>query len=364
MHHEIVALECIHQPLPESFHLDSPHTYTLTRYDRTDASQLAARLHNATIVIVTTVSIGAEVLAPDVTPALRLVAVMATGTDPVDVEACKKRGIRVTNCPAANLDSVSEHAISLYFAARRRTVLLDRATRQVPSEWMEKRTLTGKLRFSDGKPPLTCGDEVLGVVGYGGLGMCRVLRERGKAPWIANVGTSGKRIAALGRALGMHVLIAARKQQVTDDGVSGLLPLPNHGDRVPFEEVLRQSTFIVLSLPRNPQTLNLLSTPEFDIMSPYAVLVNIARGGIVDEAALLKALSDGRIAGYGTDVFEKEPAEGPDDSILLTNEAKDLNITMSPHLAWFSQRTMANLGQILKNTVEAWVHGTELNVIV
>lgn len=170
MHHEIVALERIHQPLPASFNFPPHTTYNLTVYDRPDASKLRDRLRTATIVIVTTVKLDASILSEDATPNLQHIAVMATGTDPVDLEACRKRGIRVTNCPAANLDAVSEHAISLYFAARRRTVMLDRATRMVPSEWKEKKTLTGRLRFADGQPPLTCGEEVIGVIGYGGLG--------------------------------------------------------------------------------------------------------------------------------------------------------------------------------------------------
>jgi lactate dehydrogenase-like 2-hydroxyacid dehydrogenase len=171
MHHEIVALERIHQPLPSSFDFPSSTTYNLTTYDRPDATLLHSRLKTATILIITTIRISAETLSPDVTPNLQLIAVMASGTDPVDLEACRARGIRVTNCPAANIDSVSEHAISLYFAARRRTVMLDRATRRVPSDWKEKKTLTGMLRFAHGGPPLSCGDEVLGVVGYGALGM-------------------------------------------------------------------------------------------------------------------------------------------------------------------------------------------------
>ncbi|KAF2119891.1 glycerate dehydrogenase [Lophiotrema nucula] len=345
MHHEIVALEAIHQPLPSHFDLAPPHTYTLTTYDAPDASKLASRIHKATILIVTTIKLPASILSPDVSPNLQLVAVMATGTDPVDLDACKKRGIRVVNCPGANLDSVSEHAISLYFAARRRTALLDRATREVPSVWKEKKTLTGKLRFaSDGKPPLSCGDEVMGVVGYGAL---------------------GKRIAGLGKALGMEVLIAARKKTEAEKGVNGVLPPPNAQDaRVPFDEVLRRATVLVLSLPRNPQTMDLISTPEFEVMNSYAVLINIARGGIVNEEAAVHAIREGKIAGYGTDVFNTEPAEGPEDSILLSDEHKDLNITVSPHLAWFAQRTMTNLGQILKDTVEAWVDGREINVVV
>ncbi|ORY01660.1 D-isomer specific 2-hydroxyacid dehydrogenase [Clohesyomyces aquaticus] len=339
MHHEIVALERIHQPLPAEFAFAGPTTYNFTVYDTTDAANLAERIKDATIVIVTTVRISAGVLAEHVTPKLKLIAVMATGTDPIDLDACKKRGIRVTNSPGANLDSVSEHAISLYFAARRRTVLLDAATRQEPSEWVAKKTLTGSLRFVDGKPPITCGDEVMGVVGYGAL---------------------GKRIANLGRALGMKVLVAARK---SPSSTPILPPVDGHGNRVPFEEVLRQSTVLVLSLPRNPETINLISTPELELMLPYAVLVNIARGGIVDEATIVKALKDGKIAGYGTDVFANEPVEGGKDSPLLSEDAKGLNITVSPHLAWFAQRTLKNLGQILKETVEAWVDDRAVNVI-
>ncbi|KAF1995715.1 glycerate dehydrogenase [Amniculicola lignicola CBS 123094] len=344
VHHEIVALERIHQPLPPSFDLSPPHTYNLTTYDRPDASLLASRVRDATILIVTTIRLSAEILSPDVTPKLKLVAVMATGTDPVDLDACKKRGIRVTNCPGANIDAVSEHAISLYFAARRRTVMLDTATRKVPSDWKEKKTLTGMLRCSDGNPPLTCGDEVMGVVGYGSL---------------------GKRIAEIGRALGMKVLVAARKKaSVPSPSLNGVLPLANNDERVPFEDVLRQSTVLVLSLPRNPDTMDLISTPEFAVMSPHAVVINIARGGIINEQALVNAVKDGKIAGAATDVFLKEPAEGPQDSPLLSEEARDLNITVSPHLAWFAQRTMTNLGDILKKTIEAWVDGKDINVIM
>lgn len=188
-HHEIVALETIHQPLLETFNFPPGKcqgfslaivilisfylgtTYNLTKYYTHDASKLHERIRPATIVIVTTIKLDSITLSPDVTPNLQLVAVMATGTDPVDLEACKKRGIRVTNSPAANLDAVSEHAISLYFAGRRRTAILDRLTRQVPSEWKSKGSLTGYLKFGDGKPPLVCSEEVMGVIGYGGLGI-------------------------------------------------------------------------------------------------------------------------------------------------------------------------------------------------
>ncbi|KAF7450225.1 Glycerate dehydrogenase [Pyrenophora tritici-repentis] len=172
MHHEIVALEAQHQPLPiAGFDFPPTVTYSLTTYDSTRTrEELLARIRNATIIIVTIVKIDAEALDPSVTPNLRYIAVSATGTDLIDLDACRARGIRVTNCPGANLDAVSEHALSLYFAARRRTVLLDRITRTQPSEWKSKGSVNHYMRLPDGTPPITCKDEVMGVIGYGGLG--------------------------------------------------------------------------------------------------------------------------------------------------------------------------------------------------
>ena len=169
----IVALEEQHQPLFKKLDLPPNTTYTLTAYETTKSrDELHARIRNAHIIIVTTVKLDAETLSHSVTPNLRYVIVSATGTDPVDLEACESRAVRVCNCPGANLESVSEHAISLYFAARRRTVLLDQVTRRQPSEWKQNGSVNTYLRLPDGKTPLTCGDEVLGIVGYGGLGTC------------------------------------------------------------------------------------------------------------------------------------------------------------------------------------------------
>jgi lactate dehydrogenase-like 2-hydroxyacid dehydrogenase len=177
-------------------------------------------------------------------------------------------------------------------------------------------------------------------------------------------GVIGKRISDMGRALGMKVLIAARKTNATAS-LAGALPAPSADEgRVPFDDVLRQATVLALALPRNPETLNLISSAELEKMHQYALLINIARGGIVDEAAVVQALKDKRIAGYATDVYDVEPVGGPEDTPLLSEDAKDLNIVMTPHLAWFSQRTLKNLGDILKATVEGWAKGEEINVIV
>lgn len=181
MHHEIVALEKQHQPLPEDgFTFPASTTYTLNSYTTARSSEeLHTRIHNATIAIVTVSHIDARTLHPEVTPHLKLIVVGATGTDAIDLEAAKKRGIRVANCPSANVNAVSEHAISLYFAARRRTALLDQKTREHPSEWKATGSLNRYMRLPDGQMPLTCSDEVLGVIGYGGIGKYFALHTTG-----------------------------------------------------------------------------------------------------------------------------------------------------------------------------------------
>ena len=269
---------------------------------------------------------------------------MATGTDCVDKAAAAARGITVCNCPGTNVESVSEHALGLYFATRRRLVELSVATRDVDvpgeedlgrdSEWKMKGSLRGRV----GTPPLTCCDETVGIIGYGAV---------------------GKRMHTLARALGMNVLVAERKD------TSSEISSPRPG-RAPFEETLRNSTVLILCLPRSPETLNLISTAEFQSMasSPQnqTILINVARGGIVDEQALLDALKGGLIAGAATDVYAIEPA-GRGDSPLLSAEADGLNLVLTPHLAWLAERTLRNLQESVKRVVEGWYRGEVMNVV-
>jgi lactate dehydrogenase-like 2-hydroxyacid dehydrogenase len=330
--HHIVAIEAVHSPIPE-FNLPQPHTRAIHRW--TDPTDLPSRLKDATIVITTTIRLTAETLSPAITPNLRLIVIMATGTDCVDIAAATARNIPVCNCPGSNIDSVSEHAIGLYFATRRKFVELHNATVAVPedpaldTEWKTNGSLLSRVRAPDGKAPLLCGDETVCVVGYGAL---------------------GKRIEALARALGMDVIVAERK------GVS-----PRAG-RYLFEDALRRATVVVLCLPRSAETMNMVSAAEFGLMSPHAVLINVARGGIVDEQALLDALKRGAIAGAATDVYAVEPA-GRSDSPLLSDEAKGLNLVLTPHLAWYSEKTLQNLQASLKNTVEKWCVGETINQV-
>jgi lactate dehydrogenase-like 2-hydroxyacid dehydrogenase len=161
----------------------------------------------------------------------------------------------------------------------------------------------------------------------------------------------GQRVAEIARLLGMKVLVAERKGSTSC-----------RSDRTPFDEVLRQSTVLVVAIPRTSETIGFISTAKFGMMEQSAVLVNISRDEIVDETALLLALQQGKIAGVATDVFSEEPA-GLENNILLGPEAKGLNLTLTPHTVWVSNTTMKNLQLIEKQNAEAFCRGRPTNVV-
>ncbi|KAM0449307.1 hypothetical protein ACHAO4_007654 [Trichoderma viride] len=352
MHHQIVALDAWHVPIPpDLLQLPAPHSYDLKlcKTKSTSNQEIQDRVKDATIIAVTITPLDASTLSADVTPNLRLIVVIASGTDGIDKQQCKERGIRVLNSPSANTESVANHAIAMYFACRRRLLTMHH-TMFKTDEWKTQGTVTRKMLSRDHGLPLSCQEEVVGIIGYGAI---------------------GQRIAQQSRGLGMTVLIASRK------GAASNATEPSAGTeisngRTPFIEVLRQSTVIVLCLPRNPETINMISDDEFRIMSRKTVVVNVTRGGIVDEHALLRALRGGLIDGCATDVFLKEPSGAGDhwqdgDSPILNlseAEADEVNLLVTPHVAWCASTTIDNYLQTFKQNVENWCAGKLLNVVV
>ncbi|RAL17100.1 D-isomer specific 2-hydroxyacid dehydrogenase family protein [Aspergillus homomorphus CBS 101889] len=334
-HHNIVFLQGDFVQIPD-FDLPAPHTYTKTIYSQTSLSEIHERIHDASVIVLSALRIDASALAFEISPNLKLVMVVAVGTDCIDLEACRKRGIVVSYIPAANTEAVSEHAIALHLATRRKIMMMHALTRA--GEWPRRKTLMFDFVDKAGTPPLTCQEEVAGIIGNGAV---------------------GKRIAHLARGLGMKVIISDRKQlgeaKTTNNSNDDL-------ERIPFESVIRQSTVIFVAVPLMNTTRNLISTAEFEAMSPHAVLVNVSRGGVIDEDALVKALKEDRISGASTDVFFQEPAS-PDNSPLLAEGTEVLNLLVTPHLAWLAQKTMVNYSQRLKLSVEEWCKGSPLNVV-
>ncbi|KXH62209.1 glycerate dehydrogenase [Colletotrichum salicis] len=325
-HHIIVLLEKLF-PTTLAFNLPPPHTYTLREYERTSPDQLADRIRDAEIIIRTVVPIGAKALSENISPKLKLIAVVGSGTDSVDLQACRVRNIMVANTPHCNTSAVSEHAIGMYFAVRRSIPRCHRLLQA--GEWAKHRVLINLLYGADGQAPRTCRGEVAGVVGYGGV---------------------GRKIAAMAQAIGMRVLLSGRKDE------------PAPADRVPFDEVIRTASVIFLCLPKTESTVNYISTKELDDMGSHAILINVSRGGIVNEEALVRALERGLIAGAATDVFVKEPA-GPGDSPLLGNGVQGLNLVTTPHVAWVAEETSLNYLEILKANVSEFVNGTPVNLV-
>ncbi|KAI1650418.1 D-isomer specific 2-hydroxyacid dehydrogenase [Daldinia loculata] len=317
-HHIVVALEASIVPVPP-LDLPAPHTYELREYGRTRPEEIAERVKDADIIILIIARINADILRPEMTPRLKMISVVASGTDCVDLAACRARGIVVGNTPHCNTVSVADHAVALCFATRRSVALIH--TMVQSGEW-RKEMLHKTLNGPDGRAPRTCRDETLGIIGYGAV---------------------GKILESTAKGLGMKVLISGRKGDSTaPEG------------RTPFDTLIRESSVIVLCLPRSPDTMNLISNAELDAMKPYAVIVNVSRGGIVDEKALVAALKSRKIAGYGTDVYEQEPAN-PDSSPLVGPDVAGLNIVTTPHVAWCAGDTIANYNRATKENIAGWL---------
>ena len=161
---------------------------------------------------------------------------------------------------------------------------------------------------------------------------------------------TGKNVEKIGKALNMRVLIAERKgaQEVRDG-------------RVAFDHAIRQGTLFIVVAPLDATTRGLIATPELHAMNSTALIVNVARGGIIDEQALAQALHDGQIGGAATDVFEHEPATTRENCPLLDPTIPHL--ILSPHIAWYSSKTLEGTVATVKKNLEAFVAGAPVNVV-
>jgi len=287
-------------------------------HPETPAERIAERLQGTTIAITNKVRLSAEAIAA--TPTLRLVAIAATGADSVDVAACRERGIAVTNVRDYGKHSVSEHVLMLMLAASRNLPAYQH--RVAEGAWQQS------PRFYLGDFPIRdLAEKTLGIVGRGVLGQA-----------------TGR----LGRALGMRVLFAERK------GAADTRP-----GYAPFDEVLAQADFLSLHCPLTPETLGLISAAELGAMKPGAMLINTARGKLVDEAALVAALKERRIAAAAVDVLSEEPPANGNPLL----EPGIPNLIVTPHIAWASAEAKQRLADELIDVIEAWERGESLNRI-
>ncbi len=294
-----------------------PHE--LVVHARTGPDEVGARIADADIVITNKVPVREEAIAR--APRLKLVAVAATGTDNVDLKACAARGITVSNIRGYAVNTVPEHTFALILALRRSIVAYRQSV--LDGRWQA----AGQFCYFD-HPIADLAGSTLGIVGGG---------------------TLGGAVAALGRAFGMKVVFAGRKG-------TGDVP----ADRTPFETVLRTADVITLHLPLTPATRGLIGAAEFALMERRPLLINTARGALVDEAAMGEALARGQIAGAGFDVAIPEPP--PPDHPLMKLAGLP-NVIVTPHVAWASQEAIQSLADQLIGNIEAFHQGTPRNVV-
>jgi glycerate dehydrogenase len=289
-----------------------PHTYK--EYDVTEPSQIVERLKDADIAITNKVPLRAETLKQ--LPNLKMIAVAATGTDIIDKKYAAEHGIVVSNIRNYAVNTVPEHVIALMFALRRNLVPYVLDVRN--GKWNE----ADQFCFFDHKIRDIAGS-TMGIVGYGAL---------------------GKSIAKLAKGLGMKVLYTDHFQ------IDGMVDL---------DTILRESDVITLHAPLTEETRNMIGEAEFKKMKNDALLINTARGGLVDEAALAKALKEGEIGGAGFDVLTIEPPKN--GNVLLDPSIPNLLIT--PHVAWASQEAMQTLSDMMVDNIDNFVAGKPSNVV-
>ncbi|GAO37199.1 glycerate dehydrogenase [Sulfuricella sp. T08] len=293
-----------------------PHQWE--EYAITSPEEIVTRLQEATIAITNKVPLRAETLAQ--LPRLKLIAEAATGVNNIDVDWCREHGIAVANMRNYAIHAVPEHVFMMILALRR-NLLAYRADLQ-KGLWQQSD------RFCLFNHPIRdIHGSTLGIIGHGALGQA---------------------VAEMAKAFGMKVLFAEHQ------GVIEVRP-----GFAPFEQVLAESDIVTLHVPLTDATRNLIGADEIRRMKPSSLLINAARGGVVDENALAEALRVGRIAGAGCDVLSVEPP-------CAGNPLLDLdlpNLIVTPHIAWASCEAMQILADQLVGNIEAFVAGTPRNLV-
>jgi glycerate dehydrogenase len=288
-------------------------------YDRTRLDEVVERLDDCDIAISNKVSIRQDSI--ERLPRLKMIAIPATGYDAFDIDACAKRGIIVSNVRGYAVNTVPEHTFALILALRRSLAGFRRDV--IAGKWQEADQF---CLFS--QPINDLAGAVLGIFGEGVI---------------------GQKVAKLGEAFGMRTLFGAHK------GVSGLGPL-----YTPFDEVLAAADVITLHCPLLPGTRNMLAMPEFRRMTKRPLIINCARGGLVDEADLVAALDLGLISGIGFDCLTSEPPQAGNPLLKVLDRP---NVIVTPHVAWASMEAVRAVWQQLICHIENFHAGRPSNVI-
>ncbi len=293
-----------------------PHTWE--EYEQTLAGEILNRLSKATVAITNKVPLRADTLSK--LPNLKMIAVAATGTDVIDIEHCRKQGIAVANIRNYAVHTVPEHAFAMILALTRNMIAYQQDVHN--GLWGK----SDKFCLFD-RPIHDLFGATMGIIGEGAIGQ----------------GT-----AKIARGFGMKVMFADHEP-----------PKAPSVEFTPLETVLKESDVISLHTPLMPSTKNMISTPQFKMMKRTAILINTARGGLVDEQALIHALKEGLIAGAGFDVLTEEPPKNGHPLIDL----RIPNFILTPHNAWASDGAMQFLADQMIDNIDLWQTGTPQHLV-
>ncbi|KGT46611.1 2-hydroxyacid dehydrogenase [Acinetobacter sp. ANC 7454] len=289
----------------------------LTLYPSTAKADVLSRVQDVDVIITNKVLIDADLIAQ--CPNLKMIQVSATGTNNVDSAVAKARGIVVCNCQAYGTAAVAQHTIMLMLNLATSFLRYQQKVQQ--GEWQK----TDQFCLLDA-PIVELSGKTLGIVGYGEL---------------------GKAVAKLAEAFGMNIIVGALPNR------------PGDASRVPFQELLPQVDFLSLHCPLTEETRDLISHAELDAMKSGAFLINCARGGVINEAALAQALREGKIAGAAVDVLTVEPPK--EGNVLLDPSIPNLIVT--PHNAWGSVDARQRIVDQMIENIKAFQSGQPIRQV-
>jgi glycerate dehydrogenase len=298
--------------------------WNCTIHRLTAPSEVIARLQGYQVAIVNKVALNQSILMSPAAVDLKLIAVAATGTDNVDLQTARDRGIAVCNVPGYATQSVAQFTLALILELATRAGGYGEVVRR--GSW-EKSPIYTRFDF----PTTELRGKKLGLVGYGNI---------------------GRKVAEMAQGLGMEVLISQRPRSSA--------PIPP--GRRPFDDVLTSSDFLSLHCPLTPDTKNLIDGAALARMKHSAFLINTARGALVDEAALIQALSDRRLAGAALDVISQEPPAG-DHPIIVAAKKLD-NLLVTPHCAWGTREARERLMNEVAENIAAFLTDVQRNRVV
>ncbi|MBQ8391486.1 MAG: D-2-hydroxyacid dehydrogenase [Clostridia bacterium] len=288
------------------------------KYHNTQPDEVPERIKDADAVIINKVLLNESVL--QYAKNLKLICVFAIGYNNIDIEYCKKRGIKVRNVPGYCVESVCQHTFAILFALLEKLRYYDDF---VKNGEYTKSGLANHL----GKPFFEISGKKWGIIGMGAI---------------------GRAVADCAAAFGAEVCYSS---------ISGAIREEKY-ENVPFDTLLRESDIISVHAPLNEKTINLIGGEELKKMKKTAYIVNVGRGAIIDEAALAVAINNGEIAGAALDVYTEEPPVA-DSPILSIKDSE--RIVYTPHIAWASVEARQRCVDMTAENVKAFIEGKSLN---